>query len=232
MIIKETLEELKELLDSETKLTIMMLEINKQILSQNTNKDPSSTTTSKALLEQIQAHEDEVNAIELTLNDLCVNTLALYQPEARFLRIVVSILKMNQIVERIGDISINISKNLSSLEYNIINPKVVAQLNTILDKTIAMLHDSLVSFQIRDTQLAQKVYSRDSEVDDLRDSIIHNILQEMKVAEHHHLEPLVGMIHVAKDIERIADLSTVITKSIIYINQGKIISHEDSSESI
>lgn len=167
--------------------------------------------------------DDAINALEIEIDELCLKLLALYQPTAGDLRFITSTMKINNDLERIGDLAVNISQRtldlikVPPLKLKIAIPKMAVAAQ-------AMLKDSLDAFVNNDSKLAYEVCKRDDEVDDLN----HEIFMELLSCKPEDLTPVervIDLVLVAKNLERVADHSTNICEDIVYMVDGKIIKH-------
>jgi phosphate transport system protein len=130
------------------------------------------------LLEVLQVDEPRTNEMEIEIDEMCINLIARFQPEARDLRTIIMILKMNNDLERIGDMAVNISE---SALYLIERPQVkpMIDLPKMAEETIQMLKDGIDSFIKSDAKLAKSVCERDDIVDAYRDQILRELITYM-----------------------------------------------------
>ena len=174
------------------------------------------------LAEKVVKSDHAIDMLEIEIDDLSLRLLALYQPQAGDLRFITSTMKINNDLERIGDLAVNISQRTLDLL------KVPPFKSTdLIEMTIAsqkMLKDSINAFVNRDPVLAKEVCKRDDEVDNLNHKIFMKLLTD-KPHELPEVERAIDLILVAKNLERIADHSTNICEDVIYMVEGKIIKH-------
>ena len=178
----------------------------------------------KTILEKvIDKQEQKVNKNDIKIERLCIRTIALYQPEAVFLRTVFIISKMNYDLERMADHSVTIAKSV----IKIVDEPLSKFLNDIIkikDLTLAMLKDSMKSFIEKDSLLAREICVADDEVDDLTRKFFKEVLKFMM--EHpRNVEKAISLINISDNLERIADLTTNIAESVVYMVEGRIIKH-------
>ena len=173
--------------------------------------------------EVIEEHEPKVNDLEIEIDEFCINLLALYQPEASNLRIITMIMKINNDLERIGDHAVNIAERAL---YLIPRPQVkpLIDLPRMAEDSIKMLRDVLDSFTKGDADLAIEVCKRDSKIDSLRDQIIRELITYM-ISDPSTIDRALGLILIAKYLERVADLATNIAEDVVYTAKGEIIKH-------
>jgi phosphate transport system protein len=179
----------------------------------------------KLLEEVIRKDENEVNEMEILIDEVCTNIIALHQPEAKDLRTVLMILKMNNDLERMGDLAVNISESAEILvELPLVKP--LNDLTKMSNETITMVKNSITSFLNEDINLAKGVCRQDNIVDSLRDKILKELLLLMgKENDPKKIEGAFHLIRIAQNFERIADQSTNICEESVYIASGKIMKH-------
>ncbi len=170
--------------------------------------------------------DEEIDQMEIKVEEECLKMLALYQPVARNLRTIVTILKINNDLERIGDLAVNIAKCSLFLNQQ---PKMDTHFHfsTMIDKTRCMLKKSLECMIHFDAPLAYDVMHMDDEVDAIKKE------QETMITDYttNHPQYAGGMIRflsVSRYLERIADHATNIAEDIIYSVNGDIIRHHFS----
>ena len=173
--------------------------------------------------EVIEEDEPKVNNLEIELDEFCIELLALYQPEASDLRIVTMIMKINNDLERIGDHAVNIAERAL---YLIPRPQVkpLIDLPRMAEESIGMLRDSLDSFVRSDAELAVDVCKRDDEIDALRDQITRELITYM-MSDPSTIDRALQLILIARNLERVADLSTNIAEDVVFIAKAEVIKH-------
>ncbi|GAB4375209.1 MAG: phosphate signaling complex protein PhoU [Calditrichia bacterium] len=177
----------------------------------------------KKMAQEVVDLDKEVDALEVKIEDQILSLFALQQPVAVDLRFLVGALKMNNDLERIGDHAVNIAVFAIKLAgHPLIKPlEDIPKMGKI---TRNMLHDAVHAFINQNSELARDVCARDDEVDELYfkvvDHVIH-VLQEKK----DNVEQGVDLISVARDIERIADLSTNLGEEVVFMKEARIIRH-------
>jgi len=175
------------------------------------------------LLEVIEKEEKKVNDMEIEIDDMVTKFIALYHPEATYLRTSLMILKINNDLERMGDEAVNISESaLFLIERPPVKPLI--DIPRMAEITIQMLKDSITSFIEGKPELAKEVCIRDDIVDSLRDQIHRELLTYM-MQDPSTIERAFHLIRIARSLERIADLSTNLCEDVIFIVKGKVIKH-------
>ncbi len=178
------------------------------------------------LAQETVARDKKIDRYEIKVEEECLQILALYQPVAIDLRMIIGILKINNDLERIGDLSSNIARKAMYLS-TLPRLNVTDNLIRMSEKVVYMLRSSLDSFVNMDSEAALIVCSNDEEVDEINKNVYR--LVESEINKNVDLfNPLVCVINTARHLERIADISTYIAEEVIYIVKGKIIRHNHS----
>jgi len=213
-MLKEKLNELKKKLIEEANLAQDMVKKSIEGLIKKRRE----------ILEKvIKEYEPKMNELEIELDELCTNLIALYQPEAGNLRTILMILKMNNDLERIGDLAVNISESvLFLIEKPPVKPLI--DIPRMAEESIDMLKNAINSFINKDAKLAKSVCEKDSVVDNLRDQILRELITYMS-SDSSTIERSIHLIRISRCLERIADLSTNICEDVIFMTEGKIIKH-------
>ncbi len=175
------------------------------------------------LAERIVAMDREVNHLEVTIDERCLELLALRQPAARDLRFITLALKIVTDLERIGDKCANIAKR--SRELNNESPlKPYIDIPRMAHWTEVMVKEALDAFVRSDADLAIKVCKDDSFVDEINDQIQRELLTFM-MEDPSAITRSMKLNYVAKSLERIADHATNIAEMVIFMVKGKDIRH-------
>ena len=180
------------------------------------------------LAQEVIRTDEQVNAMEIEIDNLCVKILALYQPEAKDLRTVTMIMKVNNDLERIGDHASSISRiALFMADYPPLKPFV--DIPKMAEKAMEMLRESLDAFIRRNSQLAVEVCRKDDEVDNYEPQIVRELMTFV-MSDPSTLNRALRYIYVARHIERVADLATNIAENAYYIATGEVLKHQHTSE--
>lgn len=175
------------------------------------------------LIEEVIAKDPAINELEMTIDERCLELLALYQPAASDLRFITIGLKISKDLERMGDLAVNIVENAT--EINKEPPlKPYIDLPVMTSKVQKMVKDALDAFVKRDAPLAETVCRMDDEVDDLKSRIFDELVGLMQ-NNSNAVGRGVRLIAVAKHLERVADHATNIAEEVIFMVQGKDIRH-------
>jgi phosphate transport system protein len=175
------------------------------------------------IADEIRELDHRIDKLEIMIEDMCIELIARHQPVGKDLRFLIGAIKMNNDLERMGDHSVNIA---DCIKYVIEAPAIdqITNIWTMAKIVKEMLRDSVQSFIDNDAVKAQKVCERDSVVDAMRNETIRILLTHM-LQEPKKIESAIQYMLVAKNLERIADLSTNICEDVVYIAQARVIKH-------
>ena len=176
--------------------------------------------------------EDEVriNQMELDIDARVTRLLALNQPVAGDLRLLIIVLKINTDLERMGDLAVNIAERAISLaKVPLVKPLIdTPRMASLVED---MLHSSLDAFVKRDAALAEKVLPAEDEVDTIRDNIYSELLEVM-LSNPSVVPSAIHLMFVARNLERIADHTTNIAEDVIFLVRGIDIRHHVAQEKL
>jgi phosphate transport system protein len=169
--------------------------------------------------------DQEVDALELELDEMCINLLALHQPVARDLRFIAMAMRISNDIERIGDHAVNLAEAAVHLDRQ---PHLgrFRQLEDMARIARQMLANALDAFTRGDAQLARDVCRRDDQVDALLDAIFRVLLTHM-MEEPRRIGAGMSLILASRNLERIADLATNIAEDVVYMVEGRTIKHAE-----
>jgi phosphate transport system protein len=176
-----------------------------------------------ALAQEVEQDDAEIDQREIEVEEECLKALALHQPVAGDLRLIVAALKINNDLERIGDMAVNIARKARGLRDDP-PPTMSCDLGTMWTKTQAMLRDSIDALVNLDVAKAKSVCSRDDEVDAMK-SAIRKEVEEVIRRQPERVATLLRLLAVSRNLERIADSATNIAEDVIYLAEGRIIRH-------
>jgi phosphate transport system protein len=172
---------------------------------------------------QIFDGEEAINMLQIEIDDRAMRLLALQQPMATDLRLIASAVKINNDLERIGDLCVNIVQRvLSLINQSPISPMIdLPRMAALAEK---MLHDALDAFVNRNADLARTVLEGDDKVDRFRDDIFQELVRFMT----NHPEAVqrgIDLLLISRNIERVADHATNIAEDVIYVVAGRDVRH-------
>ncbi|MDA7976321.1 MAG: phosphate signaling complex protein PhoU [Pirellulales bacterium] len=175
------------------------------------------------LAQKVIADDTEIDRLEVELEEECLKVLALYQPVAADLRFVVAVLKINNDLERIGDLASNIAKTVSQL--TITGPlELPEEISSMAKQVEEMVKNSLDAVVKANPDLARQVRKEDDIVDAGRHTVRKLVIQQIK-KDPEKVEGLLQINSISKHLERIADMATNIAEDVIYMVEGEIVRH-------
>ncbi|HNR51709.1 MAG: hypothetical protein BWZ01_01932 [Deltaproteobacteria bacterium ADurb.BinA179] len=175
----------------------------------------------------IALDEPRANAFEITLDEMCIATIAQHQPAGKPLRTIMMISNINSTLERMGDHAVTICESgLFLIERPAVKPLI--DIPRMAEVVNSMIDDSITSFINEDAKLAQSVCERDSIVDGLRNQITRELITFMS-SDPTTIERSLHLMKISSNLERVADLCTNICEDVIYMVKGKVIKHHKDS---
>ena len=169
----------------------------------------------------------EIDEREVQIEEECLKILALHQPVARDLRFVVAVLKINNDLERIGDIVVNVAERglrLADFPVTDFQGKLM-QMGRVAREMLKESLDALISLEVRQ---AAAVITRDDELDRMNVEVIQGVIARAAPANTGAMTESLILTHsIARDLERIGDHATNIAEDVAYLVDGTIIRHKD-----
>jgi len=209
----EELEDLRKLLLEMAGL--VELAVHESVVSL-TDRDPERA-------QQVLVGEARINQMEIRIDELATRLLALHQPMAKDLRFLTAAIKINNDLERIGDLAVNIvERSLSLIGQPPVKPLI--DIPRMAGLAESMVHRSLDSFVKGDAELARTVLLSDDAVDELKDLICRELVSFME-RDPSTIARALDLILVTRNLERIADHATNIAEDVLFLVQGVDVRH-------
>jgi len=181
------------------------------------------TNAADATSEVIDRIEPRVNELHREIDQRALDLIALQQVMAVDLRFVTAATRIGSDLERMSDRAVNIARRVISILMNP-NPKSMVHIPRMAETVQAMVRDSLAAFESRDMTLARSILERDLEVDEYRDIVYQELVDEV-TSETRFIQQALDLILISRNLERIADHSTNIAESVVFIVAGEDIRH-------
>ena len=182
------------------------------------------TARDSALIDAVLAGDEPINALHIEVDDRCFKLLALYQPMAADLRVILAAVKINTDLERVGDLAVNIAQaGKRYLQHPPVKPLI--DIPRMGELAQAMLRDALDAFVRRDIALAEAVLAADDQLDALKTQIFRELLTYM-LDDRGTVAPALDLILISRHLERIGDHATNVTKDIIFILSARDVRHQ------
>jgi phosphate transport system protein len=181
-----------------------------------------------ALVEKVLAGDTAINQLHIEIDDRCFKLLALHQPMAADLRAIVSAVKINTDLERVGDLAVNIAE---AVRRYLQHPPVKELVDIPRMAEIAqdMLRDALDAYVRRDTALARTVLHQDDELDSLKTRVFRDLLTHMN-GDPNTIEASLDLLLVSRHLERIGDHATNVAEDVIFMVAPKEPTHQQKQE--
>jgi phosphate transport system protein len=173
------------------------------------------------LAEEVRAGDKVIDALEIQINEEAARTIALRAPVSKDLRSVLTVLRLAASLERIGDYAKNIAKRTSVVvEMNPVSGSDTA-LRRMAREVERMLKDTLDAYVRGDADLAEDVRQRDQEVDQMYNALFREFLTFM-MEDPRNITACMHLHFMAKNIERMGDLTTNMAEQVIYLVTGEM----------
>ena len=176
-----------------------------------------------ALVDRVLGGDTPINQLHIEIDSRCFKLLALHQPMAVDLRSIVSAVKINTDLERVGDLAINIAE---AVRRYMRHPPVkeLIDIPRMADIAQSMLRDSLDAYVCRDIALAQSVLNQDDELDALKTQVFRELLTFM-LHDPTTIEPALDLILISRHLERIGDHATNVAEDVIFMVSARDVRH-------
>lgn len=181
------------------------------------------TTRDSSRAESVRERDREVDQMEMEIDELAMRIIALRQPAASDLRHIIAALKITTDLERMGDLSVNISERVIELNAEP-QLKPYIDLPRMGELARAMTTRALDAFVEGDADSAREVLAADQEVDDLNSQIFRELLTYM-IGDPKSINQATRLIFVSKYLERVADHATNVAEEVIFAIQGRDVRH-------
>jgi phosphate transport system protein len=180
-----------------------------------------------AALDLVLSGDEPINDLHMEIDDRCFKLLALHQPMAADLRVIVAAVKINTDLERVGDLAVNIAEaGKRYLQHPPVKPLIdIPRMGELAQK---MLRDALDAFVRRNNALAEAVLAADDTLDALKTQIFRELLTYMLQAPG-TIEPALDLILISRHLERIGDHATNVAEDVIFILSAKDVRHHGAA---
>ncbi len=194
------------------------------------NSMKSLTTRDSDLARQVIEDDKFINGMELDIDQMSIEILALQQPAAYDLRFVISVAKITPILERIADHSANIAEAAIVLNNE---PEVrnYVDFPKMAEIAAEMLRSALDAFTSEDADLSRQVIKRDKEIDKIYNKVFNELI-EMMIENPEATTGAAHLLFVAKHLERIGDYVKDICELNVYLTEAAFIKHKKSIKKI
>jgi phosphate transport system protein len=179
-----------------------------------------------ALAKKVIDADGRINALEIEIDNAVIDLLALQQPVATDLRLILAVQKINNDLERIGDHAVNVAE---SAEWLAATPakEPLLQIPRMAELTRTVLRHALDSFILLDPKLALTVLERDDQIDALNREMVLEVIGLIK-SDARTVDGGMQIIRISRNFERVGDLATNIAEEVIFLTQARVVKHHAS----
>ncbi|HVF57431.1 MAG TPA: phosphate signaling complex protein PhoU [Pyrinomonadaceae bacterium] len=174
---------------------------------------------------EVLAGDDEIDRLEVEIDRLCIDVLALRQPAARDLRFVVSVAKITPILERIADHACNIARAAIDLNDEP-QLKPYVELPRMAEDAARQLRGALDAFTSGDAPRARAIIKGDDAIDEMYNRVFHDLIRLM-ATDPSTTTRAARLLFVAKHLERVGDYVTDICELTVYMTEAAFIKHSN-----
>ena len=207
-----------------------MLEMFGLVLNQMEKSKESLMRLEKDLAREIMVNEKRVNGFELKIDRDCENIIALFNPVAVDLRLVLACLKINSNLERIGDIAEGIARFILDIKLEPEKKLVEStRLIEMFDVSISIVKDVMTAFDMEDTQLARSVFKKDEIIDEINLNA-NNAVAEFIRNSPDRINQSLYILSSIRKLERVGDQCKNIAEEIIFYIEAKVLKHKSLAQ--
>jgi len=181
-------------------------------------------TRNSELAEEVIKSDEEMDQLEVEIEEECLKILALHQPVAIDLRYVIAILKINNDLERIGDLGVNIAERAVYLSSHA-PIDLPLDFRGMAEMAQLMLKRSLDALVNLDATLARQVRASDDEVDAIN-RYMYTLMEDYIKENPQRISEVLHLLSASRHLERVADQATNIAEDVIYMVEGEIVRHQ------
>lgn len=181
------------------------------------------------LLDSVYRQEEQLDRMQVEIDETCVRLIALHQPTASDLRLLLGVSRINGEIEHLGDKAVNIAEigRKMIVEGECPTMDVIARM---MDTATAMVKDSLHAFVNLDTARAREVISRDDRLDGFHDMVTTEIASTLGGSADTFMRA-VSLVLIARNLERIGDHASNIAEDVIFVAEGRDVRHQPDKPS-
>jgi len=171
--------------------------------------------------------DEEIDRREVAIEEECLKILALHQPVAFDLRFIIAVLKVNNDLERMGDLAVNIAERALYLTSHDPLPRPAA-IDRMVDGVRSMVRMALNALVEQDIARAKKVLRADDDVDDANRQMFVEMLECMH-SDPAKIDRATQVLSASRNLERIADQATNVAEDVLFMVNGEISRHKTPS---
>ncbi len=210
-------EELQELNDEILKMDTLVEELIARVITALQDRDMPMALS-------VIDRDAEIDALELVIDEKCLDLIARHQPTAGDLRFIMTGMRLNGELERVADLAVDIAERVLEIaDKPLLKPLVdIPKLAVVAQKMVKTAIDSFIT---RDIDLAKNVILMDEEADLFKDRIQNELIYDYMVKDGSVVPRAVPLILVARHLERVCDHATYIAEDVIYMVKAEVVRH-------
>ena len=185
----------------------------------------SALDADQKLARRVINRDNEVDAEEVQIEIEAVRLMALYQPVGADLRLLCTILKVNNDLERIADCAVNVAERAEHLDRSTVaaHGKLLREMGMLVRR---MLRGAVQAYSAQDAEAGRRVFLEDDAVDALYGQVIQSVVSDAS-REPDLMAAYLDVLSIAKNLERIADHATNIAEDVVFLSTGEIVRHQE-----
>ncbi len=176
-----------------------------------------------SICDLVMRSEPAINRMERDIDQMALDLLAMEQPMAIDLRFILSVIKINADLERVGDRAVKIAERVRDLQ-TVPAVELPVDIPRLATLAATMVRNALQAFIDGDAALAEKVLLMDDDVDELNRAIFHTLTRYIK-AQPEHTQQALNVVLIARNLERVGDHATNIAEDVIFWVRGADVRH-------
>jgi phosphate transport system protein len=208
------------LLDDLTRKSLRMASLVEDIVEESCD---AVIDNDRSLAKRVIERDNEVDDEEVEVETEVIRLMALYQPVGSDLRLLCTILKVNNDLERIADCAVNIAERACHVDAHSVS-EIKNDIEKMGPVARNMLRKAVQAYGARDADIARLVRTQDDSVDAMYGQIVRDLVDDASDAPE-KMADFLDLLSIAKNLERIADHATNIAEDVIYLCTGKIVRH-------
>ena len=200
------------------------LKMGAMVVEQLTNAVTALIDNDGLLADEVRTRDKTVDKLELEIDEEATRIIALRQPAAKDLRLVISVIKMVADLERVGDEAKKIAKFAQALSEEGQAPRGYVEVRHISSHVLTMLHDALDAFARLDSEQALRVMKEDKLVDEEYKAATRTLLTFM-MEDTRNISRCMSVMWVLRALERVGDHACNVAEHVIFMVEGEDIRH-------
>ncbi len=177
----------------------------------------------QALAQRVVDRDQDVDSEEVAVEAEVIRLLALYQPVGSDLRMLCTVLKVNNDLERIADCAVNVAERARHVDVRELG-SMFADLEQMAPIVIRMLRNAVKAYGANSVDDAQRVFIDEEAADALYGQVIRKVVSAT-ASSPEEMAAYLDLISVAKNLERIADHATNVAEDVVFVCTGEIVRH-------